>query len=308
MYELKTLLPKFDIELPTCMYTLRSNALSAEQQDSTTTRHCNGSAGPGSSADGSSHTSEIEQRQEKVLQQLNELKSQLAGIRSQLGLCQKGVQHTAKPAVKKDDLIVDDPLHDIVINSQPTFIPYSLLALKNAWKGSFNIDVKVFAHSSISNVSDEAREFEKKLCASSPSDPSKRGIKITLIWTNCEHTEMIMSPTMYVPIYGEVNIIRYLGRVGPAEYRYEQTPLCNEIDLVLDICYELLRCSTPKSKADIIRILNTRLQKEQYFGGSRLSVADIGCYSTFLRMKLGAKELTPALKEWRERVKAAIQL
>lgn len=307
MYELKTLLPKFDIELPTCMYTLRSNALAEQQISTTTTTNCNGS-GPGSAADGSRNTSEIEQRQEKVLQQLNELKSQLAGIRSQLGLCQKGIQHTQKSAVQKDDLIVDDPLHDIVINSQPTFIPYSLLALKNAWKGTFNIDVKVFAHSSVSNVSKEALEFQKKLCASSENDPAKRGIKITLIWTNCEHTEMIMSPTMYVPIYGEVNIIRYLGRVGPVEYRYENSPLCNEVDLVLDICYELLRCSTPKSKADILRILNTRLQKEKFFGGDRLSVADVGVYSTFLRMKLSAKELTPALKEWQERVKAAIQL
>ncbi|XP_055906437.1 probable aminoacyl tRNA synthase complex-interacting multifunctional protein 2 isoform X2 [Eupeodes corollae] len=257
---------------------------------------------------GSTNTSAIEKRQEKVLQQLNELKSQLAGIRSQLGLCQKGIKHTQQTKVQKDELIVEDPLHDIVINSQPTFIPYSLLALKNAWKGTFNIDVKVFAHSSISNISHEALEFQKKLSASSESDPSKRGIKITLIWTNCEHTEMIMSPTMYVPIYGEVNIIRYLGRVGPAEYRYEQTPLCNEIDLVLDICYELLRCSTAKSKADVVRTLNNRLQKEQFFGGSRLSVADIGVYSTFLRMKLTPKDLTPALKEWRERVKAAIQL
>lgn len=302
MYELKTLLPKFDIELPTCMYTLRSNALAEDSStNNNLTTHCNGS-GPvaGPSAYGSNNTSDIVKRQETVLQQLNELKSQLAGIRSQLGLCQKGKQHTQQIAVPKDDLKIDDPLHDIVINSQPTFIPYSLLILKNAWKDTFNIDVKVFAHSSISNISNEALEFQKKLCAPSDNDPAKRGIKITLIWTNCEHTEMIMSPTMYVPIYGEVNIIRYLGRVGPVEYRYEQTPLCNEIDLVLDICYELLRCSTPKAKADVVRSLNNRLQKEQYFGGSSLSVADVGVYSTFLRMKLGAKDLTPALKAWLE--------
>lgn len=113
---------------------------------------------------------------------------------------------------------------------------------------------------------------------------------------------MISSPTMYVPIYGEVNIIRYLGRVGPDEYRYEESPLCNEIDAVLDICYQLLRCTTPKGRANMIRALNNRLQKQQYFGGAEMSVADIGVHSSLKRMPaITDKELTPALIEWRKR-------
>lgn len=113
---------------------------------------------------------------------------------------------------------------------------------------------------------------------------------------------MISSPTMYVPIYGEVNIIRYLGRVGPSEYRYEDSPLCNEIDAVLDICYQLLRCTTAKSKANIVRILSNRLQKRQYFGGEKMSIADIGVHSSLRRMpSISDKDLTPALIEWRKR-------
>lgn len=113
---------------------------------------------------------------------------------------------------------------------------------------------------------------------------------------------MISSPTMYVPIYGEVNIIRYLGRVGPPEYRYEDSPLCNEIDAVLDICYQLLRCTTVKSKASMLKILNNRLQKQQYFGGDKMSVADIGVHSSLKRMpSINDNDLTPALREWRKR-------
>lgn len=37
----------------------------------------------------------VVKRQEKVMSQLEELKKQLAGIRSTLGLCQKGPQHTS---------------------------------------------------------------------------------------------------------------------------------------------------------------------------------------------------------------------
>lgn len=118
-----------------------------------------------------------------------------------------------------------------------------------------------------------------------------------------EHTEMISSPTMYVPIYGEVNIIRYLGRVGPVEYRYEDSPFCNEIDAVLDICYQLLRCTTPTAKANMIRTLSNRLQKQQYFGGDTMSIADIGVHSSLRRMHItNDKELTPTLAEWRKRV------
>lgn len=114
---------------------------------------------------------------------------------------------------------------------------------------------------------------------------------------------MISSPTMYVPIYGEVNIIRYLGRVGPNEYRYENSPLCNDIDAVLDICYQLIRCTTPKSKANILRIINNRLQKRTFFAGDQLSIADIGVHSSLKRMNLlNDKDLTPTLVEWRKRV------
>lgn len=120
---------------------------------------------------------------------------------------------------------------------------------------------------------------------------------------------MISSPTMYVPIYGEVNIIRYLGRVGPAEYRYEGSALCNEIDLVLDICYQLLRCNTHKTQVAMVRLLDKRLQKQQYFGGDQMSVADIGVYSSLIRMPaITDKDLTPALLAWRKRAKLVAQI
>ncbi|KRG06522.1 probable aminoacyl tRNA synthase complex-interacting multifunctional protein 2 isoform X2 [Drosophila mojavensis] len=291
MYELKTLLPQFDIKLPTCMYELRNVSLSA------------GSAPCPENADAAA----ILQRQEKVLKQLEELKAQLSLMREGLGVkvCDKSVQQTA---ACNNGGLKEVPLHDVVVNGHPNFIPYALLALKNAWRDLYTIDVKTFTHSTMADIGPAAREFESNL-AKIEVNESLPKIKVTLIWKNCEHTEMLSSPTMYVPIYGEVNIIRYLGRVGPAEYRYENSPLCNEIDAVLDICYQLLRCNTHKSQVAMVRLLDKRLNDQQYFGGNQMSVADIGVYSSLIRMPtIKDKDLTPALLAWRKRAKLITQI
>ncbi|XP_030571172.1 probable aminoacyl tRNA synthase complex-interacting multifunctional protein 2 isoform X2 [Drosophila novamexicana] len=291
MYELKTLLPQFDITLPTCMYELRNVSLSA-------------GATPGPA---NQDTTAVLERQEKVLKQLEELKAQLGKIRASLGVrvCGKTVQHTT---AYQNGGLKEVPLHDVVVNGHPNFIPYALLALKNAWRDLYTIDVKTFTHSTMADIGPAAREFEANLAKVS-MNPALPKINVTLIWKNCEHTEMISSPTMYVPIYGEVNIIRYLGRVGPTEYRYENSPLCNEIDAVLDICYQLLRCTTHKSQVAMVRLLDKRLQQQQYFGGDQMSVADIGVYSSLIRMPaITDKDLTPALLAWRKRAKLITQI
>ncbi|XP_067647145.1 probable aminoacyl tRNA synthase complex-interacting multifunctional protein 2 isoform X2 [Eurosta solidaginis] len=291
MYDLKTLLPAYDIQLPTCMYpmkVLNTAALAAAPKKADASMTSNDAAA-------------VAARQQKVLKQLEELKQQMSSIRATLGLCQKGLQHTAQTRSRNGGLR-EEPLHDIVINVHPNFIPYALLALKNAWKDTFTIDVKTYKHSTVPDIGKPAAEFESNL-AEVKIDPSKPKVNVSLIWKNCAHTEMISSPTMYVPIYGEVNIIRYLGRVGPIAYRYEDSPHCNEIDAVLDICYQLLRCTTPKSRTSMLRALHQRLGKQKYFSGDEISIADIGVYSSFKRLPdITTKELTPTLTDWQKRV------
>ncbi|KAH8378821.1 hypothetical protein KR009_001664 [Drosophila setifemur] len=335
MYELKTLLPQFDIKLPTCMYTLKNVSLAADSTaGSSSTSSCRQTSSIKSSGSESSRsntnarnsatcaldldtlgrqiqhllkddTAMVAARQEKVLKQLKELKAQLGQIRAGLGVCGKTYQHTT---AFQNGGLKEVPLQDVVINGHPNFIPYALLALKNAWRDLYTIDVKTFTHSTVADIGPAAREFEANL-AKVPVSPALPNINVTLIWKNCEHTEMISSPTMYVPIYGEVNLIRYLGRVGPAAYRYEGSPLCNEIDLVLDICYQLLRCNTHKTQVAMVRLLDKRLQEQKYFGGSQMSVADIGVYSSLIRMPaVTDKDLPPALLAWKKRAKLVVQI
>lgn len=162
----------------------------------------------------------------------------------------------------------------------------------------------MYSHSTISKISQEATEFQKNI-EETTAAPNLPSIDITLIWKNCEHTEMISSPTMYVPIYGEVNIVRYLGRVGPEEYNYENSPLCNEIDAIMDICYQLLRCTTNKSRVALLRSLSNYLQQQKYFGGDVMSVADIAVCSTLRRIpQVSSKDLTNDLNQWHKTAKA----
>ncbi|SPP89739.1 probable aminoacyl tRNA synthase complex-interacting multifunctional protein 2 isoform X2 [Drosophila guanche] len=323
MYELKTLLPQFDIKLPTCMYNLKNVSLSADPTTSTSSVSCSASEFSSSINLRKSipcaldldflgrqiqhllkdETVSVVIRQDKIIQQLQGLKTQLGKIRAGLGICGKTVQHSTAFQDGRKEV----SLQDIVINGHPNFIPYALLALKNAWRDLYTVNVKTFIHSTMADIGPAARKFEAEM-DKIPVNNALPNINVTLIWKNCEHMEMISSPTMYVPIYGEVNVIRYLGRVGPTEYRYEGSPLCNEIDLVLDICYQLLRCSTHKAQVAMVRLLDKRL-KQQYFGGSQMSVADIGVHSSLIRIPtITDKDLTPALLAWRKRAKLVTQI
>jgi len=282
MYELKTLLPKMEIQLPTSMYTVRNYGLSHEKKENQVKdEKCR----------------DISVRQDTLLNQLQDLKKKLADIRVSLSMPDMPQSNL----IGKGNQLREEQFYDIVINAHPNYVPYALLAMKNAWKNMFILQVKAYAHSSITKISKEAENFQKNVEEIISADLPT--LNITLIWKNCEHTEMISSPTMYVPIYGEVNIVRFLGRVGPPEYRYENSSLCNEIDAVLDICYQLLRCSTSKARSQLVRALNNYLQQNQYFGGDFMSVADIAVRSTLKRLpQMSTKDLTIELNGWLKRV------
>lgn len=73
-------------------------------------------------------------------------------------------------------------LNDVVINASPKAIPYSLLCLKKSWASKIDLQVKCYTHSSIANVSQEARQFETDLAKENTKKVPV--MKITLIWMN----------------------------------------------------------------------------------------------------------------------------
>lgn len=110
--------------------------------------------------------------------------------------------------------------------------------------------------------------------------------------------EMITSPTLYVPIYGEVNIIRYLARIGPSEFNYDNELNSFETDAILDTCYLLVKSVNTKERQTLLRVLNNRLGKSDFFGDGTISVGDIAVSSTLKQTPAALKDLTPPMTKW----------
>lgn len=163
----------------------------------------------------------LEENQNRILKKLEELKQTLLVMRGDLKLCNKPAQlsvSAGSQAVKK--LPVDVSNLDLVINANPSQVPWSVLAIKNLWKGRLNLHVDIYTHSSVkqSDVSKAAKDFAEKVGKNDQNNlPS---LKVTIIWKGgIETTQMLTSPSCI--IYGEVNILRFLNRVGPNELHYE---------------------------------------------------------------------------------------
>lgn len=116
---------------------------------------------------------------------------------------------------------------------------------------------------------------------------------------------MITSPTAYVPICGEVNILRFLSRCGPIEFNYEQHADVTEADSILDTCYLLINKSNPKEKKQVLKTLSSKLGKTPSFGGDEISLCDIAATSAIKQVhKVLAKDVNPNMAKLIARVSA----
>uniref|UniRef100_U5EZS6 Aminoacyl tRNA synthase complex-interacting multifunctional protein 2 n=1 Tax=Corethrella appendiculata TaxID=1370023 RepID=U5EZS6_9DIPT len=309
MYEIKPILQKVEIDLPNCMYKIKSihatsnNVVSNNQKNYT---------------EEMPELEELAARQAKILQQLAELKEQLLSMRTDLKLCNKPAQQQQQQSVKAQSPIKTvtkqvklEPINvsylkDFVVNADPATVPFSLIALKNLWLNRLNLIIECFTHSNIEKLTDDAILFQRCLeAANKNTNESLPKLKISLIWKKIDgDTEMIASPILFVPIYGETNIIRFLSRIGPNEYNYELDVMkSTEIDQLLDACHILPKVKLTKERQTIMCLLNDKLGKSKYFGGEEISMVDIAVSSTLTQFKtILSKIIAPNLKQWHKRV------
>lgn len=163
--------------------------------------------------------------------------------------------------------------------------------------------IKCYIHSTVTaEIPEEAKQFAERFI-NNENSLNLPTITISLIWKNVNNTEMISSITSFIPISGEVNIIRYLSRIGPVEYSYE-TILneCYEMDTLLDSCYQLINANGVKDRQNILRILNDKLGKQQFYGGKNLGIGDVAVSSTIKQSLAIKKDCTSNMYKWLERV------
>jgi hypothetical protein len=193
---------------------------------------------------------------------------------------------------------------EVVINAHPSNIPYSILALKSLWNGVANVEVAVFTHSSINSneITKSATEFSDKV-TSSNSQNNLPTLKLIVIWKNVSVTELLVSSAKFIPIYGEVNMIRFFSRVGPNNYENEND-FANKTDSVLDICHQLCLKPSKAERQSFVNSLGQALGKSQNFFGSKvISAADVAVYSTLKNIcGNNVKELPTNLSSWLQKI------
>jgi hypothetical protein len=110
----------------------------------------------------------------------------------------------------------------------------------------------------------------------------------------------------HTTIKGEVNVLRYLSRLGPPAYNYElnSDPATSaRLDGLLDTCYTLARCRTVKEQQLAIHALGGYLGKAQFMaGGSGISIADIAVWSVLRQIDVQRhRDMSSDMKQWLQR-------
>ncbi|XP_067013663.2 probable aminoacyl tRNA synthase complex-interacting multifunctional protein 2 isoform X2 [Anabrus simplex] len=297
MYKIKPVIKLAEeIELPKCMYRMKIIQNS----------YCNARVENVSKVSQSTNVLEqaplpevaaLESRQEAILEQLAELKKQMSALRAELKLPHPSNATRAATVPTSSNITHIQVPIDIVINANPQWPPYSLLALSKLSCLSLNTHM----HSTVVDLPQHTAQFYL-----SPSDEKARPITIRLIWKNVPDTELIVSPGRRITVRGEVNILRYLSRLGPARFNYELSgdpALASGMDCILDLCYSLVRNKTQKDRQADVRVLNSYLQKTQFLmGDDGITLPDIAAWSALKQIGYTtAKELTVNLNKWFQR-------
>jgi len=244
---------------------------------------------------------ELEARQEVILRHLKELKERLLSMHKELKICSKPAQARMSQPVATaitQKPIESSNLRDIVINANPNNVPFSLVVLKKLWTNRISLNFQFYTHSTVSNLPQPAVNFQNTCAAHQPT--STTNLNISLIWKNIDNIEMINGSSW--PVIGESNILRYLARIGPNEFNYELNGSnCNEVDSQLDISELIIAAPGAKDRQIILKNLNAKLGKNEFFGGTQPSLSDLSLASAVFQ-STADKELPPALLKWSRKV------
>lgn len=216
-----------------------------------------------------------------------------------------------------------------MINASPSNPPYSLLLIKELYKNSIQVSISCHVHSTVKSLPEISERFND--AESGQND----ALKLLLIWKEGKNlksmitlnikrkfkkniflisdlldTELVIHPVKQIAIKGEINILRYLGRLGLSSLGYPSDDVVTtiQIDNVLDTCHRLLHVRTAKEKTSIYRNLNAKLGKGSYFGGENVNIIDIAAWSVLKQACANpGSDLTQNLVKWFQRIEQLLE-
>lgn len=251
-------------------------------------------------------------RQHKLLHQLEEFQKQLGVIKQELSAKSSTGQPGSKaatgaiPKTKVGGPPIDtSKLTEIAVQTSLNHIPYSLLGLQKLWAGLLNLNILSYRHSSLPAYTEKVEQFIALAGAFQPQDDLPT-LLVRVIFKEIDTLKFLQTPDVYFALNGEVNLVRFLSRIGPQEFNYESNlndALDN--DTILDAAHLLLRVKNDKEQLDSLRLLNKKLGKQHFFGGNSPSVADIAVSSSLRQIEV-TKKIAPALSAWLDRAGKAL--
>ncbi|XP_033215228.1 probable aminoacyl tRNA synthase complex-interacting multifunctional protein 2 isoform X2 [Belonocnema kinseyi] len=222
----------------------------------------------------------LENRQEKILSQLAELKQQIAHlfvVLKSTNCSKSSVEDVSKPVNV-----------DIILTANPKKAPYSILALTTLWSDS-SFRIQTHVHSTITGTVPEFAIQKDE------NNTQKNVINLRLIWKDVSDLEL-KSELSTCPISGEVNFLRYLSRLIQSHNYENADPVeTNLIDSILDLCH-MLSHQSPREAQATISILGDHLTNGPWFLNKKdPSLVDIAAWSLIKRLN---SKLPSSLAKW----------
>ncbi|XP_063224995.1 aminoacyl tRNA synthase complex-interacting multifunctional protein 2 isoform X2 [Bacillus rossius redtenbacheri] len=307
MYTIKPIIRFSEyIDLPKCMYAMKNIQKSLAECDS---KKSEKTMPPNILEQGRlPEVCVLESRQEAILEQLSQLKKQMAALRLELSQSPPAsrAKRTTSTGSPSQGLRMEQvgAVHDVVLSASPSRPPYAVLALSRLWGEALRLTVSCHVHSSVARLPSHLAGLQPPPSAPSADQAAPR-LNITLIWKDAgADTELVVSPLRHVAVRGEPNALRYLMRLGPPHLNYELTEdaaTATALDGVIDASCLAAR-GEPRA---LLALLGARLSGAGFLLGRRgLSVADLAAWSAL--RQLGAAP-GPRVAAWFHLCSATLQ-
>ncbi|CAN8002478.1 unnamed protein product [Ixodes hexagonus] len=275
------------IELPTCMYRVDSvygeadtSAISGSEMQTSV---------------GADLVQQLETRQQQLLNKLESLRKlaqkakESADFSKAEGTLSAGqTLANSVPASSSSTALGGSPLLDVVLGASPSQPPFSLWPLKRLLSERRRVLLSCHVHSSVSSLPQRIGDLSRLYDESSNGQPrSFYDLALTLVWKQVDgDCELMVNPLLQVAISGEVNLIRYVGRLLDPSYESVGPVGATEVDHWLDQAHHGLLHGKNKERQAVLKALNAQLGSSHYVLGSSLSLADIALWSAVLQTDL----------------------
>lgn len=296
MYHVKPIYDEITaVELPRCMYSVAS-----VYGESRVTNITNGEVLHDNAGD---LVADLERRQEQLLERLNNLRKLVGNIKGEEPTEQPracGPVSAASAERSAMPLAVQEgsSLLDVVVSASPDSPPWSLWPLRCLLSRHGRVLFGCHTHSSVASVPQHLATVGCENGLSSADPRTSYDVALTLVWKQVDgDCEVMVSPLLQAAIVGEVNFIRYVGRLLNPSYEALDAGSATEVDHWLSQAHHGILHGKNKEQQAVLKALNTQLGKTPYVQGSKPGLADIALWSALLQTRL-ASGAPSNVKKW----------